>query len=118
MTVIPMESSVFYSLAEPSLTSNLKRYSLYDDVKLSWDTAESVCENKGGKLAKISDENIHNHISKLIQSEGVKDPRYWFNAVKDTEMSDWSTKDGKSLTWFHWETDQTRGNNRRCAKIR
>ncbi|XP_070551405.1 uncharacterized protein [Ptychodera flava] len=105
--------------AEPALNSNFKRYSLYDEVSLPWDPAEHFCESAGGKLAKIHDKSIFDHVSKLIESEGIVDPRYWINAVKESEKSTWSTKDDESLAWFNLESDsQDWGTNRRCAKLR
>ncbi len=76
-----------------------KEYEIYD-IGVDWQTAEEICEKKGGHLVVI-DEEIENAILSVYLSYTNKS-EYWMGITDNENEGIWKTFDGKSLTYTNW----------------
>lgn len=82
-----------------SVSNNGYLYELYD-YNVDWQTAERICEKKGGTLATIYDSNENNIVAQLA-ANGSKN-EYWIG-VNDIESEGiWKLVDGKSVQYTNW----------------
>lgn len=70
------------------------------DYAVDWQTAEAICEAKGGHLVRI-DSNIENESVVALANRGKKS-EYWINATDRVSEGIWMDSDGNNLIYTNW----------------
>nr|XP_006813810.1 PREDICTED: uncharacterized protein LOC102804502 [Saccoglossus kowalevskii] len=73
------------------------------------------CASLEGALAKISSQEVQDHIAELMSQE---EGDYWFDASDDTNEDDWLDSDGVSLFFTNWDVEPNNNIDKNCALIR
>ena len=74
-------------------------YSIFDYC-VDWQTAEEICEAKGGQLVKIDSAEENNTVVQLME-KGSKS-EYWINATDRFGEGTWTDSEGNALSYFNW----------------
>ena len=82
-----------------SVESGGYRYELYD-YNVDWQTAEKICEKKGGTLATIYDESENDVIANLTKN-GTKN-EYWIGLSDIEDEGIWKWIDGNYAAYTNW----------------
>ncbi|XP_070562479.1 C-type mannose receptor 2-like [Ptychodera flava] len=96
-----------------------RRFGLYLGCE-TWLGSHAACIDKGGRLAKISDNETQSRIEHLIKENGFDHETYWFDAHDQTEEGTWTTYDGERLNYHNWapgQPDNYGYSNTRCTGI-
>lgn len=78
-------------------------YSIFD-YSVDWQTAETICEAKGGHLVKI-DSADENQLVGEIMSQGSMD-EYWIDATDRDSEGIWTDHEGNLLTYTNWQSGE------------
>lgn len=74
-------------------------YSIFDYC-VDWQTAEAICESKGGQLVKIDSAEKNNTVVQLME-KGRKS-EYWINATDRFSEGTWTDSEGNALSYSNW----------------
>lgn len=85
--------------ANKTVVQNERKYEVFD-YKVDWQTAEAICEAKGGHLVKI-DNAQENQLVGEIMSQGSMD-EYWIDATDRNSEGVWTDHEGNLLTYTNW----------------
>ena len=94
------------------------RYKLFIE-ELSWEDAKKRCEDLGGHLLVIEDNNEHEFIRKAMGDFAAANPHLpkmwhaWLGMTYDKERKKWFSLNGKPQTFSSWELK--RENDERAA---
>ena len=80
------------------------RYYKVFDIGLKWHEAKKHCEQMGGTLAKIRNEEENAFVWKLAQKENV--PVIWLGATDESQEGHWRWIDGTPLEFSKWHEKQ------------
>ena len=96
---------------------NGRKYALYD-VPLTWHEAKEYCEEQGGHLATVSDENENEFIKSFIANGGQNG--YWLGATDEITEGIWKWVTGEEFLFSDWYADNPNnsGNNEHYLEIR
>ncbi|XP_070531527.1 EGF-like repeat and discoidin I-like domain-containing protein 3 [Ptychodera flava] len=90
---------IFLSICLHSVAA-ATRYLFVSDT-LPWIDAKASCEDLGGQLAKIEDEQTNNHMASYLRSHRLTGD-YWFGANDLEEDGHMVYPDGTELTYQNW----------------
>ena len=78
---------------------NNKRYEYFSD-NVSWQTAKTVCEKKGGHLVVIDDEEENAFVT-LLSGGNI-----WLGITDIADESEWITVTGNPISYSNWAQNQ------------
>ena len=78
----------------------MKCYKLYD-TKKNWDSAKESCEDGGGELAIIPNEDTQTFIESLPSEVGG-----WIGLHQESQSREWFWTDGSPLEYKNWAVGQ------------
>ena len=82
-------------------TYNGHSYKVFDS-DLTWQAAETYCENQGGHLVTITDKNEQRAVEVLLANSELNRDEYFIGGVKD---SDWKWITGEETAYGNFATD-------------
>ena len=89
--------------ASKTITQGDKKYDVFD-YRVDWQTAEAICEAKGGHLVKI-DNAEENQLVSTIMAQGSMD-EYWIDATDRISEGIWTDHEGNLLTYTNWASGE------------
>ena len=89
-------------------------YMIYND-SLTWAEAEEKCEDMGGHLVTITDENEYRFVVNAIEEDGTQKWHYWLGATDTAQEGDWRWVTGEALRegFTKWDLTSNQPNNKK-----
>lgn len=94
-----LNGKLISSVPADALTYNKHNYKLYNDG-MTWEEAKIYCENLGGHLVTITDENEQIVVENLLYEKGTKNS-YWLGGYKDSNDA-WKWITNESFSYTHY----------------
>nr|XP_006822211.1 PREDICTED: uncharacterized protein LOC102806108 [Saccoglossus kowalevskii] len=102
-----------------------KRYEVYPTCE-DWYGAVSMCNNFGGRLARIVDSDTQERVTSLIREQGLGYQDFWFDLHDMHTENNWISSSGDVQEYFNWadaepnnggNSGQTCGGRQDCAQL-
>ena len=98
-----LNGKLISSVPADALIYNKHSYKLYNDG-MTWEEAKIYCENLGGHLVTITDENEQIVVENLLYEKGTKN-NYWIGCnLNSVDKMAWVT--GEKMTYSNWADNE------------
>lgn len=99
----PAEEEIVSKAPDYAMAYNGHHYYIYDDGEISFSEAAQKCEDLGGHLAKIDDEDENEELYFYMLDMGFAEA--FFGLVYEEGTGKWINYDGSEAVYYDWGTN-------------